>query len=64
MLISRPQQPQVAGVAADKFPLGQHLHDVAVRQRLTGGEQRQAADPRCCLTASRRTAVWLAAYRP
>lgn len=44
MFISRPQQPQVAGVAADKFPLGQHLHDVAVRQRLTGGEQRQAAD--------------------
>lgn len=49
MLISRPQQPQIAGIAADKFPLGQHLHNVAIRQRLAGGEQRQAADPQMLL---------------
>ena len=45
MLMPRPQQPQITGVAADKFPFRQHLHNFTLCQRLAGGKQRQAADP-------------------
>lgn len=49
MFVSRPQQPQVAAVIADKFPLGEYLHNFAAGKRLARGKERQTANPQMML---------------